>query len=271
MLPVYFMGFGNSSKFSGRIIAQSLLLLPFRPGEHPLIGQGWTLAHEALFYGLFATAILYGKKWGQWLGMLFLVASCALTIVPILGVGVGGPYWVADWLFSPYNLEFLAGCLAAIIARSDLPKAWLRWCLPCGVLLLLLVWTIPSRNPSELLVPDAALTSRMVLLFGLPYFLVTLGAVCWEQSRKIRPPHLLLRLGDATYSVYLTHFVVLSALLPFGIRRLTGRGSVWLVALLLGGSVVSALLGYLVYRWLEKPMLTFLRRMEKSVVGVRSV
>ena len=265
LIPLYLAGFGHAEKMTFGSIAKSFLLLPFPPGEHPIIGQGWTLCHEALFYVLFSSFILFGSRWAVTAATIFLTGSFLSFILPLIGgVQMSGPYWISHWIFTPYNLEFMAGCVAALIARK-LPANLMRWCLPVGLAILALVWTIPARDPNELLVPDDRHTSEMILLFILPYTLITIGAVAWERHRPVSCPKFLLNLGDATYSVYLTHFVLISAcaglLLRITAREQTAMRGVFLLAV-----VLIACLGYLVYRRFEKPLLSYLRSKEQRIV-----
>ena len=268
LIPIYFAGFGRADKIAASSLLKSFLLLPFPSGQHPIIGQGWTLAHEFLFYLIFASCIVYGAKWALSIGAIFLAGSLVSTLAPLFDITIAGPYWVQHWLFSPYNLEFIGGCAAAGIVRSS-PARIMRWFLPLGLALLAIVWTIPSQDINEVLIADDRLTSKMVLMFGIPYILITIGAVAWERHKPIKCPQMLLKMGDATYSIYLTHFVIISALLAvlirfYGTDRIDHARPLLLVVI-----AATACIGYGVYRCLELPLLDRLRGMESQIVGKR--
>jgi exopolysaccharide production protein ExoZ len=82
------------------------------------------------------------------------------------------------------------------------------------------------------------------------------GATAHRNALGTQGSRLLRLVGDASYSIYLSHLLVmivsakLVALLPAG-RLPTGIADLVLLALL----AVSAGVGILVYRWAEKPML----------------
>ncbi len=165
MLPLYLFGFGNSgSKLSTGVIVKSFLLFPQTPGTHPIVNPGWTLAHEALFYGLFALAIWLRPRITMPIFGGLLLATIAALFIP-----VPGPYWISTWLLSPYNLEFAAGCLAAFITTKNF-----RWMLPVGLILLVAVWVSASFTGVKL---GDSVAGRMVLMFGAPYWLIVAGAV----------------------------------------------------------------------------------------------
>jgi len=87
----------------------NLFLVPME--DTPILQVSWTLQHEMLFYAIFGLAILH-----RWVGLGILsmwFTACALTV---FGQDVLFP---ADFLFSPYNLIFLFGGLAAAVLPAS--------------------------------------------------------------------------------------------------------------------------------------------------------
>lgn len=207
----------------------------------PLLAPGWTLCHEALFYFIFAALILWGPRvrWSllSLIGLLTFV-NC-LTTLP-------GPYWIHSWFFSPYNFEFAAGCLANLLVSR---KLW--WTLFAGIGLLFASWLITARNPAP--TTDAV---HMTIWFGLPYFLIVLGATSFEIPKALAIPRPLLALGDATYSIYLSHFLVLSSLVSL-FTRLSVPAPACLVAM----PAIAVAAGYFLFAKIEHPMLVYMRSM----------
>ena len=159
-----------------------------------------------------------------------------------MSVHLPGPYWVSKWMFSPYNLEFLAGCVAAhIMGRRR------SWMLLTGVTLLAGIWIFAAASGLEM---GYTVPGRMVLLFGFPYWLIVTGAASFELGRVLQVPRFLTALGDATYSIYLSHFLILAMLVDV-MKHLA-------IPALVGGvlvAVVTAAAGYALYRNLEAPLL----------------
>lgn len=94
----------NSYEVSLEYIFKSLFFIPYEHGgiRQPVLGLGWTLNYEMLFYLIFwaAMKINYEKR-----GM---IASIICIIMILVGIGVELPMPFAYW-FSPFLLEFCYG------------------------------------------------------------------------------------------------------------------------------------------------------------------
>jgi peptidoglycan/LPS O-acetylase OafA/YrhL len=88
--------------------------------------------------------------------------------------------------------------------------------------------------------------------------LMVLGAVAWERRIGASVPFVLLLLGDASYSIYLTHYALLDllmrGLLTVNAPALMGPLPAILIVLIL--TVAGGVLFYLV---IESPLLARLR------------
>ncbi len=94
---------------------------------------------------------------------------------------------------------------------------------------------------------------------------------CWsavwsvpEVSSSLRVGAVSLWLGDASYSIYLTHTFVISAL-----------GKIWPPSLaawafIAVATVCAALVGGLVYRFVERPLLTIMRGPRRPRIASKS-
>jgi exopolysaccharide production protein ExoZ len=98
-----------------------------------------------------------------------------------------------------------------------------------------------------------------VLTWGIPAFAIVAGAVSLEPFVAPNLPRRLLILGDASYSIYLSHGFVLPA---FGLlfARVVSPG-VWTEGLtMILCLLVSSIVGSAVFVLIESPMLRALRR-----------
>lgn len=191
----------------GHIIA-SFLFLPWATenGDNgPLLIMGWSLNYEMFFY------VLIG-------GLMFLSRNRALSYVSVILFSLLGVASIAThfgitkygiWFFAnTVILEFIAGMGLAILYRyARLPKSWL---LPSmlGALGLIAssVWIgLPT-------------SSWRGIVWGIPATLIVLGAL--NASGRLRIPNFLLRFGDASYSLYLTHFFIQVAIGRFWVKFL---------------------------------------------------
>jgi peptidoglycan/LPS O-acetylase OafA/YrhL len=91
------------------------------------------------------------------------------------------------------------------------------------------------------------------LLWGVPAALIVLGALALEPAREpwyLRPLHVL---GDASYSLYLTHILVIATVI-----RLVGTESLALVLALCFALAVTV--GVLCFHLIERPAQRWLRK-----------
>jgi exopolysaccharide production protein ExoZ len=247
----------NALGSPGQILC-SYLFIPALNPEHlfePVVVVGWTLNFEMAFYLLFALALALRRP------PLWILAA------PLLWFGLWtmfrpaiGPVWL-QFFQNSLVLEFLFGVLLALALR------WIRhipW--PVGLLLLaagivpLFTWL--PRNPLTFMLERG-------LVWGLPALTVVLGAVVLEPRWGARSPRWALELGNASYSIYLVHTLVLP-----GIGLLLARvqhphrheiGFGLSVAILL-----STVAGVLVYRLVELPLTNWFKAGRRTAVPARA-
>lgn len=233
---ILFPGKVNSSGGETSILG-SYLLVPIW-GKF-LVQNGWTLSYEFVFYFIFAAGIALGGRMRLW-------APVAIILVLVL-IGLGGVD--IPVLTSPMLLEFLFG-MAAFHAR-----ALSRPGVVSGCLLLAAAWGWLA------LLDHLALDPGRVASFGVAAFLIVLGGLRMEALllRNTRAPaaRLMRLLGDASYSIYLSHPFVLAGLSAVLLR--SGMvGSRWLAVLLMVS--LSVLAGYACYVFVERRMARMLAR-----------
>ncbi len=125
-----------------------------------------------------------------------------------------------------------------------------------GFFLLIVIWNRYSFNTTEI---DIEGWSR-VYLFTPPYLLMIYGAVAMERnnSNSIAPAW-AIRIGDISYSVYLTHILILSAL--GHIWTLFSQPGYWDNILMIVIMLIAVLVGgQLSYKLAERPLLKLSHR-----------
>lgn len=141
------------------------------------------------------------------------------------------------------NLEFLAGCFVAVLVTGG----HTRYPVPARVLGVL-------AAASTLLLP---VEWDRALLYLLPAALIVYGSVALEARWGTVFPRWLRFVGDMSYSVYLSHMLVLSATLKI-VRSFESDSPVVTHALFLGlGGLGVLAVGAFSYFWIEKPLLTY--------------
>jgi exopolysaccharide production protein ExoZ len=178
----------------------SYLLVPSKlDGDfRPFLSQGWTLSYEMLFYLIFAVGIRIGfDRWRP----AFLAGAFATVYLlgRLLPLDSGPRYLVSQ----PILLEFLFGVLVAEALQRMPASGDTRRARAIALLLMVggslaLVGTVPFHVPLRV----------RFLAFGLPAMCIVCGAAMMGTSPGNR---LLVYLGDASYSIYLTHFFLAMA------------------------------------------------------------
>ena len=240
----------KTTHFGWSNFIQSCLFFPSRDpinGEiKPLLHLGWTVNFEMLFYVLFSlllnvtawkrtAALLFG------FGILIMIRSFAHpTLAPLIAWG------------DPVTLEFVFGCA---VAADYINFSQPRFSLIAAITLLVTSICLIIVGSSL----DDGLGFRWFFR-GIPAAGIVLAAVAIGRSRMIQSSF-LHRIGDATYSIYLTHIFVV-----MGIRKLwlaanlpTTDGSTYFfvaACLLLAGIV-----GVYTYEHIEKRLTQVARRL----------
>ena len=248
LLPIYF---GLPHQLSDwLVLLKSFLLLP--QANNPLVTVAWSLSSELFFYGLFGLAIYLPWRRIRPLLMLWLLVTAVVYLLKLLTDGGLKLPPLSGFVFSPYNLEFAMGCVVAYLAGSVRAYAG-PWLAVPGLALFLICGFAENFLQSQFG------RQHSIVAYGLASMLIVWGAVLWEQRKRRMLPAFLLLIGDASYSIYLTHYALLDLL----IRGSIALGIVgWMrPSMIIVSAILTALsIGVLFYLFLEKPLLGRLRK-----------
>jgi exopolysaccharide production protein ExoZ len=206
----------------------SLFLLPIG-SPNCYVPQVWTLHWEIYFYLIFSLVFLIPRRLILALGFGWAALSTLIAF--------GGRDWVSTWgyEFNVYNLQFLLG-VGVALTISQVER---RWALPA--LSLGWLWFLGSGVVNALGCMDRLDPFHRLLQFGFSSALIVYGAASLESRRDLTLPSWVRLLGDASYSIYLTHltvFLILRKLMENMDQGLLGH-TVWVVALALGGTIAG--------------------------------
>lgn len=164
----------------------------------PLLEVGWTLNCEICFYLMVAFALLISKRRP-------IRTSTALLVALILLSRSLPATDLTSFYGAPIMLEFLVGFVAYRIYIT-LPAA------RCEALRPLFYVVVPLAIATMVWVQSSGhTTTPRLLYFGLPAFLTLQSVVLLSKSGMDLSWRLPVLLGDASYSLYLTHLFVISA------------------------------------------------------------
>lgn len=227
---------------------KAILLIPQDYRLYELIPVSWTLVCEMLFYAIFCAIIALPRSYMP----KILLAWVALIL---LGTAFnwGDHSWWAYYALSPYNLEFILGCVASIVTkRATIKRPERILAIGCS---LFLISAIVANLEFQMFDP----VYPKVFAFGIPSFLIVLGLVGIERRRNIWNPQILLILGNASYSIYVVHLAMFQVVrrftngveTPFGPEHGLTSQIAWMSLLIAAGIGGGLILHYLV----EKPVM----------------
>jgi len=195
----------------------------------PYLTPGWSLNYEVYFYLLFALLI-----------RVPVVARIGiLSVVFVAMVSLRGQVSAGDALTfrltSPMPLEFVGGMVLGHWRErlQRLPGGLGLGLMAVSVLLLLLS---PRMEPR-------------IVFFGMPAVLAVAGAIASEKLFLAMALAPIKALGDASYSLYLGHTLVLRTMLLLGMKPVLERPLGMAFAV-----VACTLSAFPIYRRVEKPL-----------------
>ena len=242
--------FVNSSQFGQVNILASFLILPQK--HLPLLMVGWTLVHEMYFYLIFFLLLFFPEK------QLVKCIGLWTAIIVFLQLYITPDSSPALRLIShPLTIEFIGGCLLAICTRQkkntfSAPFFLLSalFLFVASILSYILYWQTTGHVEP--------LGWWRILIMGIPAILIIFCLVRAEHKNFVLPGP-LCRIGDASYSIYLSHVLTLSL-----IGRIWAEFSSdstadnWFALPFMLLSVVAV--GYISYVTVERPMIAASRK-----------
>ena len=222
-------------------LPRSLLFLPSE--KTPLLGVGWTLNFEIYFYLAFAVALWINRHFAPLITALFIYAVFALD-----QSGYGG--FLTHYYSHDYIHYFLAG-IALFYAWTFCSRFLRGW--PITAICAAAILYFYSSQFARPLWPD----------WSLAYYwwfppLIVASALFMESSGTPITWRPAILLGDASYSLYLTHtiFYAVDRKLLQGWHLPTPKES---IAVMLFEVVMATFIGIAIHLYVEKPLLRKVR------------
>ena len=223
----------------------SMFFIPYlaKPNTpmHPVLGQGWSLNFEMAFYVLAAGVMLFASK-RRW--FLYLIGPMALFSLLPEPRDAG----ISLLLLADHRLWFFI--LGVLIAWAN-PRISKNLSYDNAVFFML-SWSfllfLYNNDPQ---------IYRVLQFFTAGLFLYV-AVICNNHSATapgMRPPRTLAAIGDASYSTYLSHGFVLGLIdRTLDSAYIQSNPMVTYCTVILC-TVLSIIVGQIVYEFLERPML----------------
>jgi len=257
IVPIYWLGttaiaLVTLAAFSpGESIPFALASYLFIPWPHPdgrglfpVLTLGWTLNYEMMFYCVFALALTLPRRLG-----LTLLLSVFAALFVAARLAPPQAFMLKFW-GDPIIFEFLFGIgLAALHRHRATLPGWVAL-IVAGAGFLLATWSYQTGAYHEL---ARAITG------GIPALLIVGAVVCGPRlSVSSRPARLAVLGGDASYALYLAHPFALKA-----VAAVSAKLGLWTlapVAPILAMLAAAVIVSVLIYRFVERPILSALQR-----------
>lgn len=229
----------------------SAFLLPQAALNQTLYIPYWTLVFESLFYALM-TPLAVMPTLAARKNFLLNAWLAIIILMEFLHPDLSALWPGFTMLLSPINVFFIAGAMLAIHGNSV------------------------GRAPKGILFAVAVVTWCIAhsVTFGTQSAKIALQAIAYSAAllfvMQLRFPRFVVRLGDASYGIYLVHVIAILAsielLTGFGIPATAHRFWILVLALALAASILFGLFEYHMHqRWL-KPLL---RRLLEHTAALR--
>ncbi len=228
---------------------RNFLLLP-NAGPSILV-VSWTLVYEMYFYCVITALLFFSERLFVKLILLWLVIVCVAHyfINP-----TNAEFAITT---SPMTLEFIAGCLIARFTYS-FSNRYNYLFLGIGfVSLFAAFYCFQYLEP--IIAHEMGTHSIRLLLFGIPSILIVSALVGLETDQIILPKF-MIKLGDASYSIYLSHMIVFVTIGKIW-QRLPYNGPIFHAVMCTFMLTIVITFGLISYSFIEKPMINFFRNL----------
>jgi peptidoglycan/LPS O-acetylase OafA/YrhL len=220
----------------------------YLPGSWDVL---WSLSVEEMFYLFFP---LVSRLLGR--GKLFVGLLLAFVLAGPFGRTVlthGNEIW-HEYSYLGGMDAIAIGCLTAlIVSRIRFSRKALRAFGIGGAAMLAIILGF-SVQANRLGLERRGLDMTVIGL-GTAMFIIASAQTQWRSPRILGP---LLKIGQYSYEIYLTHMFVVFAL--FGLFLKAGKAMYLVPVLFVAVTVLSGFLGAAVARWYSEPMNHWLRR-----------
>lgn len=195
-------GFSGDRAADIQRVVLSLALIPQH--KAPVLGVAWTLVQEMIFYCSVALILMLNRAQR-------LVAWIASISAICIALYLAGIDLVNGQLLSLYYVEFLFGALAYRFHRNVAPHA------PIGQILLAVVLYVVVGAALERWRSSGPSLLRVFGCGTMGFFLITgaIGLEGWASKASLTTRFLRV-MGDSSYVLYLSHWLVLSGLGKIG-------------------------------------------------------
>lgn len=235
-------------------IIKSYLLI--KQNKYPFLFPAWSLIFECFFYIVFGICLFLGLRRSKY---VFFVWFALVLIVSVFNKDLH--FSLAHSIaFEAYILEFLFGCLIGYLFHTHFHQLR-QYADRIYYTGLALVIAILIGCPFFFVLSTKG-TILPCLLFGSVFSLVVLGSALKDSNDRSHVPDLFYTIGEASYSIYLSHQIVLGLIYKKAFSLFaTHASNSLLIGIGLVALVIAVIAGILIHKVIEKNLLSVMNRL----------
>ncbi|HDI4957662.1 TPA: acyltransferase [Salmonella enterica] len=221
---------------------------------YSLIITAWTLSYEVYFYLVFCIAMMISHKYRSIIAAIAIIMMSIIlqkmytgnfTIDAYSVPGISGREALTI-AASPISFDFILGLIAFYIFKAFKNAEFglaVKVAASCGAIFGLLCWN------------SGFMYGHGLAKFGGIALIIFMAVIFGELAFKFKISKSLIALGDVSYSLYISHIIVLYSYNEFGkiIPFIPQQNGFSLFAFMIA---VSLLLSYAMFRLIEVPSIT---------------
>lgn len=242
----------RKSSIAAEVFLKTFLFFPIFETKFvfPVLDVGWSLSYEFYFYLLITLILVLGFKKPE------LIICLLLILLSTIGVFITTTSLLLRFLSSPILLEFAFGVACGMIldhfrANVYWQRVGMFMAFALGISMMIgsVFWGFGILSEAVVVVNDNYAAFLRSLVWGLPCALFLLGCVLLERFYSLTIPAVLVRIGDASYSNYLLHGLII----VYGHRlflKMHLTADSYIIMLV----VLCTALSIVFYRLVEKPL-----------------
>ena len=227
----------------------------------PMLKVAWTLIHELYFYFIFTFILLLPQYF-----RLIALSLWAFIILAANFIGFNRASPELLLIFHPLSLEFYFGAISAWIFMKLTHRKTIAplgaFNLIFGVIALMISLLYLSTSLDAKAYPSHWMRC---FLFGLPSAFIIYGLAALD-SNNSQLPHWSVKLGDWSYSLYLSHVLTLSAL-GLAWRKVAQNDPVDNIIILSFMILSTVFIAACLYYCVERPALNYSKKIRRHFEG----
>lgn len=219
----------------------------------PVLGPGWTLSYEMFFYAVFAFFLLLPKRAALAGFTTVMIALVVWGMSSLSSAEINNPTTRFAFYANPLLLLFVGGVWLGSAYKKyenyfQKSQISIVWMFATIILMTGFSWAVDKNSWPLYLQP---------IVFVLPLICVAVTLCCRFEPVNFTSRFAIL-LGEASYSIYLSHIIFLAVL-----RKVVPADLLYGTVYFFAGFIGATITGLIIYKTIEVPLTNYIRKFIK--------